>query len=191
PNEAEILRAVLQKPDDDAPRLDYATWCDAQAGAAFKARGEFIRAQVELAKFARESPSARHRDLKDRAEKMEQSHRVAWAGALAGVVENYSFDRGFIELVALPAPTFLEIQAQLFAAAPIRHLNLTNVAAVLERLLALPALAQIRSLDLDGSGLTDEHVAKLAKSPAVSSLCWLSLAHNRLTLDAAKSLAAS
>ena len=191
PNHETLIQSVITEPDADEPRLAYAAWCEAQESPADRDRAEFIRAQLELAASAREPSSPRHRELVTLTEKLEGGHRAAWAGGLTLLVEEYGFDRGFIELVSLPAPRFLELQAELFARAPIRHLNLTGSAEVFERLLSLPALAQIRSLDLDASGLNDQHIGRLAQSPKVASLRWLSLAHNRLTAQAADSLAGS
>lgn len=40
-----LLRAILEDPGDDLPRLAYADWCDEAGGAA---RAEFIRWQVRV-----------------------------------------------------------------------------------------------------------------------------------------------
>ena len=43
-HEQAFLRAVIENPDDDAPRLIYADWLDEQGQSE---RAEFIRVQVE------------------------------------------------------------------------------------------------------------------------------------------------
>lgn len=45
---AGILRAILEDPQDDLPRLAYADWCEEHGDAE---RAEFIRVQLELAKL--------------------------------------------------------------------------------------------------------------------------------------------
>ena len=42
-----LMRAILDQPDDDTPRLVYADWLDEQGNAEQKARAEFIRSQVQ------------------------------------------------------------------------------------------------------------------------------------------------
>src|SRR5262249_51568994 len=46
-DEAALLRAVCDNPDEDTPRLVYADWLDEQGGESRTARAEFIRLQVE------------------------------------------------------------------------------------------------------------------------------------------------
>ncbi len=49
--EQALLADILAKPDDDLPRLVYADWLDERDGAGDRERAEFIRVQVELAKW--------------------------------------------------------------------------------------------------------------------------------------------
>ena len=54
-SEAAFLRTVCARPDDDLPRLVYADWLEEHSGDmpdpdAARARAEFIRVQVELAR---------------------------------------------------------------------------------------------------------------------------------------------
>jgi uncharacterized protein (TIGR02996 family) len=48
-----LLRAILDDPDDDAPRLVYADWLEEHGEAE---RAEFIRVQVERAEAPRYAP---------------------------------------------------------------------------------------------------------------------------------------
>src|SRR5262249_29199298 len=48
-----FLRAILDAPDDDAPRLVYADWLDEHGETE---RAEFIRVQITLASLAEDSP---------------------------------------------------------------------------------------------------------------------------------------
>lgn len=49
-HEADLLRAVLARPDDDTPRLAYADWLDDRGQSGDAERAEFIQVQVGLAR---------------------------------------------------------------------------------------------------------------------------------------------
>lgn len=51
-DEQSFLTAICTNPDDDTARLVYADWLDEQDDPSRAARAEFIRVQVELAKFS-------------------------------------------------------------------------------------------------------------------------------------------
>lgn len=76
------LQAVLDAPEDDAPRLAYAEWCDRQRDA----RGEFIRFQIEQAEGKRPIldlwPGADFPKLR------------AWAEPVWPLVTKFTFRRG-------------------------------------------------------------------------------------------------
>src|SRR5205809_1057881 len=103
-DDAARLKAVLDAPDDDAPRLAYARWIEEQGDAA---RGELIRAQIDLA----------HRDWQEvrtglasgaqhRIKQLTDRHGRSWAGALADWVEAFSFVRGFVGWIKISARNF-------------------------------------------------------------------------------------
>ena len=52
-----LLRSVVDRPDDDTPRLVLADWCDDQGDPGLAARAAFIRAQVKLAEAGGRVPS--------------------------------------------------------------------------------------------------------------------------------------
>lgn len=189
--EDELLKAVLDSPDDDAPRLAYADWCEQQSDPQTRARGEFIRAQITLVNLGQGMPHEQKFELGYREETLERDYRLAWAGSLATLVDDFQYDRGFVELVALSARGFLDRAPQLFALAPIRHLKLTEVRIVADELFASPHLRKIRSLDISRCGLNDAHIKMLAESPELRQLRWLSVAENNIGFDGADALAAS
>ena len=186
------LSAVLNNPDDDAPRVAYADWCARQDDAPNQARAEFIRLQIEMAHMDRaavnrgEAYHQRHRESE-----LTREYGARWAGLVAGMVTSYEFDRGFVELLALRARNWLDRAALLHGMAPIRHLNLTRARDAAQELLSSPSLGLIRSLSLDSCGLTDDHIAMLAGSPAVTELRWLSIADNQVSMRGAEAMAAS
>jgi len=73
----------------------------------------------------------------------------------------------------------------------VRHLDLTDVRDVDERLYDSPLLARLHSLSMNGCGLHDVHLQMLAASPHVADLRWLSVVDNHLGIAAAEALAQS
>jgi uncharacterized protein (TIGR02996 family) len=191
-DEATLLKAVLDAPDDDAPRLAYAQWSDGQGDAASIARGELIRAQIDLMHTAPDViKTGRAFVLQQRIKDLIDRHGASWAGAIAGSVDAYHFVRGFVGWIKLSAQRFLDHGDGIMALAPVQHLDLTGIRDVDEALFDSPLLSHIRSLSMDACGLHDLHLQMLAASPHVANLRWLSVADNHLTLAAAEALAAS
>jgi len=191
-DEAERLKAVLDAPQDDAPRLAYAQWLDGQADASARARAELIRAQIELLHM---DPAVVSSGLafgtQQRIQDLIDRHGPAWGQALAGWVESFQFERGFVGWIELCARSFLDHGDRILALAPVQHLDLTGIRDVDEALADSPLLAGIRSLSMNRCGLHDLHLQLLAASPYVTHLRWLSVADNHLTVAAAEALAAS
>src|SRR3954467_3180026 len=73
----QLLAAIQSQPDNDAPRLAYASWL----GEHGDPRSEFIRAQCELGRL---TPSDSHYImLRAQARALLAAHGAAWVG-LAG-----------------------------------------------------------------------------------------------------------
>jgi uncharacterized protein (TIGR02996 family) len=191
-DEQTLLQAVVDSPDEDAPRLAYADWSDHQAGEANQARGEFIRAQIQIAGDGLESlsPSDAY-NLQTRVRHLQDRYGATWSAALLPWIESHTFRRGFVELVRMTARSFLDHATDVFALAPVRHVDLTRVRDVTEELFASPYLGRVRSLSMDRCGLYNIHVQLLAASPHAGNLRWLSLEQNNLTLAAPEAIAAS
>lgn len=191
-DEAARLKAVLDAPQDDAPRLAYAQWLDSQGDALSPARGELIRAQIDLKHMG---PAFVKSGLafgtQQRITDLIALHGSQWAQALSGLVDAFQFERGFVGWIKLRARSFLDQGDRILALAPVQHLDLTGVRDVDEALFDSPLLDGIRSLSMNRCGLHDLHAQLLAASPFVANLRWLSVADNHLTLAAAEALAAS
>jgi uncharacterized protein (TIGR02996 family) len=171
----DLLRAVLARPDDDAPRRAYADALGADP------RAEFIR--LQLANKGRAGSIApRQRELLER-------HRRDWLGPLAGIVKQAGFSRGFVDFVVMDADAFVTHHAALFAAAPVTDLGLDN-AGGRPAVFRAPGLARLRALTLTG-GLTDADVTALAACPHLAGLVRLDLRHNRITRAGLEALAGS
>ncbi len=207
-----FLQAVLDEPDDDAPRLIYADWLEEHGDP----RGEFIRVQCALTRLPLGVPA--RRELKARERHLEAAHRRAWLGPLYRLAYLWGFRRGFAEEVAVRAQDFLADADTFFAATPVRLVRLVNAGrcvadlascAHLRRLSALhltdnqigPAgarlLAESAHLDrlitlrLGNNGIADEGAAALADSPHLERLTTLNLAGNGIGPAGARALAAS
>lgn len=175
PPEDAFLRAILADPDDDAPRLIYADWLDENGDSD---RAEFIRLQIALAAGAKGDP--RRPELTRRERQLLGAHGREWAAPVAGKGLSWTFRRGFIEGVNVAAPTFLSRAADLFAAAPIRHVRLVSIGPNAPRLAACPALARVASLDLAGCRPGPGQLAVLLASPYLTRLETLNLRNDGL-----------
>src|SRR5579859_2017878 len=187
PTEPELLRAVLDAPDDDGPRLAYADF----AAAAGDPRGEFIRLQVALADQGGAPNDGADNLLRGRVRELLAAHRGEWSRPVAAYVEDSAFHRGFVEWVRLGARAFLRDAPKLFARAPVRHLDLTGAGRVLLDLVASPHLRRVRSLALERADVDDDAMVALAACPNLGELRWLSLAHDHVGFEGASALAGS
>jgi uncharacterized protein (TIGR02996 family) len=186
------LKAVLDAPDDDVPRLAYAQWNEEQGNALSAARAELIRAQIDLTqRDPEEVATGRAYGVQHRIQELIDGHGGSWAAALAQWVDAFYFVRGFVGWIKLSARSFLDHGERILALAPVQHVDLTAVRDVDESLFESALLAGIRSLAMDRCGLYDLHLQMLAASPHVASLRWLSVADNHLTLAAGEAIAAS
>jgi len=84
--DAALLAAIRQAPDDDAPRLIYADWLDEHGQPE---RAEFIRVQIGLSR----KPS---RKFRAREAALLKKHYTILAGEFASPGFRFIFTRGFI-----------------------------------------------------------------------------------------------
>jgi len=159
----DMVRHILDNPDDVAARLVYADWLDEHDNP----RGEFIRVQCRLAELEEEDPEWRALEARER--ELWAAHGKAWREEAPAWPHSVRFRRGFAEEVQCPAKAFLRQGAGLFRRAPIISLTLTVVEDHLAALAACPLLAHLRSLDL---GCFSK---ELAASPHLANLTCLKL----------------
>src|SRR5262245_13310236 len=81
PDDAEMteegfLRALQEKPDDDATRLIYADWLDEQGDQPSKTKSEYIRLDVQLAPLKEGVRGTRRR--KRRRQRLAEQIDSAW-----------------------------------------------------------------------------------------------------------------
>jgi uncharacterized protein (TIGR02996 family) len=148
PEEAALIRSVVAEPDSDTPRLVYADWLEEHGRAE---RAELIRTQCDLVR------------LQDREKTLLEQHGSKWIEEEWGRYgEGHRFHRGFPEEVSLHFKTFMAHHQELEKYTPVSRLHLRgrltdNMDDDLTTLAKLPAVHQIRSLELDEPGIEPPH----------------------------------
>ncbi len=155
-NHDAMLRAVLDNPEDDEPRLDCAGWLEAHGDEAGRLRGEFIRLDVTLARLAEGDPA--RAEVAARREEMVRRHGLGrvvglgdWAGQL--IMRGYppagtaaKVERGFVVGVNTSAANFVA-DAEALGRSPLIHATFHDAdAANLKALAGLPAFWRLRRL---------------------------------------------
>lgn len=187
-----LLRAVCERPEDDAPRLRYAEFLEETGDQDDALRAKFIRVQCELA--CSELSDERWSQLQERKDALE-ANRDRWAAQLpklAGVRWNpIDFPRGFVwDVWCDDAESFRRNAAAIFALAPIQSASFRRLRS-LRPVLEVPELSRIRRLILEGFGLGPADAQALAASPHVSNLAARHFSGNRIGDAGARALAAS
>jgi uncharacterized protein (TIGR02996 family) len=194
--EAVFLREVLDRPDDDTPRLVYADWLEEHGDEIAQARAELIRAQCELERLPEDDPA--RAALARRCRELLRAHGREWLAPVrkSGLGKEWQFRRGFVESVKVPAWRFVEIARKLFELAPITSVYFPEASNEVRGLAGCPELARLRRIDLrvmcicGGCPIHDELEVLLA-SPQITNLTHLVLTGDRLTVRVATALAAS
>jgi uncharacterized protein (TIGR02996 family) len=150
--ERAFLQAIIDTPEDDAPRLVYADWLDENGQPE---RAELIRVQCRLAELCpsigRPKPDfettwREKLRLAARTVELLEQHRQRWAAPLEGLVTDPRFRRGFVEAVEVAGDhPFAEGLAKAVTLAPIRSLTVKAVTWKYVRQ-AVPAMARLRRL---------------------------------------------
>jgi uncharacterized protein (TIGR02996 family) len=175
---ASLLAAILEAPDDDAPRLVYADWLEEQGDAD---RAEFIRLQCRLAQRERDGPLDYNDDDVARASELGSYTGQAWRNDLPRVrgVE-YSltmpeYYRGFPTLEVDAPVSLVRAAKQLLTFTPVEFVKVRNLTPANARPLARSdVLARLRVLSLDWGGEPNAALAELLSAPAVGGLRVLS-----------------
>jgi uncharacterized protein (TIGR02996 family) len=96
-----FLADIIETPDDDLPRMVYGDWL-ADRGDP---RGEFIHVQCLLCRVAEDDP--RRPRLEAREGELLGLHQDGWLGPLRPLLSRWTFRRGFLDVVAVPAGVHL------------------------------------------------------------------------------------
>jgi uncharacterized protein (TIGR02996 family) len=137
-----LLRAILDDPDDDAPRLIYADWLDENGD---QARAAFIRAQIKLARLPQDDPD---RDRLVQTERtLWKANRDAWKAWVPVWAKVTEFRRGFVEDIQCHAADFIAGADEIRLLTPLQGVRLdstTEMAVPLFRSRTLDGLRNIR-----------------------------------------------
>jgi uncharacterized protein (TIGR02996 family) len=182
-----LWHAVIASPEADEPRLAYA----AAIAQADPPRAELIVVQLQWDRMRKARAAGDEGGtLALRSGQLTREHGQAWASNIAPLVDGWRFVRGFVEDVRMDAAAFLRTASDVYARAPILHLQLTALRPVTQAVLSSPHLARLRSLDLAHGDLGNEAMALLA-SRDLPNLRWLNLDFNHIGRDGLDALCAS
>jgi uncharacterized protein (TIGR02996 family) len=152
-----FLQAIQEDPGDESLRLIYADYLDERGDP----RGEFIRAQCQLANTAEGDP--RREELQGRERQLLTAHEQEWIGPLKGLATRWCFRRGFVEDVWTTARAFCTHAHTLFRSVPHAHFHLRRATSRVADLVAFPFLSRLSGLDLRETGYS--HDRSFRRSP--------------------------
>jgi uncharacterized protein (TIGR02996 family) len=192
-----FLQAIIEEPDDDTPRLVYADWLDEHGEDD---RAEFIRVQCLQASLPWDDD--RQSELLAREARLLARHYEEWTAVCGGWPDRESdgspgigFRRGFIEhLRHAQLDYFLEWAHAIFAACPVRHLQMQLTPGMplppgrAFDLARCAYLERLRTLQLWGGRQAD--VLEVCWSPHLDRLETLVLWANSLTDEGLRELVA-
>lgn len=184
----DIHDGILASPEDDGLRREFATILETGPNAteADKSRARYIRLQLRLASMWPDHPEWMR--LATEALSLGLRYQNDWIPELYrdDGVRDVEFHRGFLEQMTVRAETFFGNREEFFLEAPLQHLDIVELSEDFTlrmlfnaRFQANRAFRNIRSLRLDGQGISDADVSFLASLPWVN-LRWFSLAHNEI-----------
>ena len=189
---AAFLQAILDVPDDDAPRLIYADWLDDHGQSD---RAEFIRIQCALAVPA---DRARQREYEMRELELLARCQEEWAAPVRDLVDGWTFRRGFVGRVRADGQRFSAGPEAILRPAPVQEVQLfwgllrpPERAQLLARACGCPDLLRLRSLDLAGNYLGSAGAEALAACEYLTGLTTLDLGQNHVGDRGLKALASS
>lgn len=196
-----FLQRIRAFPDDDTPRLVFADWLEEQTDAGPEwgpARARLIRVQIALARLEEEEDEGRAYGRSATREKLLKAQREllgayqsVWAAGFQGLTTGYEFRRGFVEEVKVVARHFLRHAGEVFAAGPVRHVQLLDIGDCVSAALQCPYLSRLRALTVKAQHTGEALARAVARSPHLAGLRQLYLPRNRFEDDAAGHLAST
>jgi uncharacterized protein (TIGR02996 family) len=214
PEQERLLGAVAADPEEDAPRLAYASWLEANGE---QARAEFIRVQIEAEKrwsnkvwrFEDWDKDQRYRKmaawgdggeevipLLDRQAELFREHGQRWLGELPeGIRSDSSWTRGFLDKITITLADLLTHGQQWLRLLPAPEVHVKDIGTPRQ----LPpaeginkfSLAFKAFMDKERFGGVGEAVQSLARWPGLARIRRLNLSFNELTEDHVADLLAS
>jgi len=179
-----LFAEVIRRPDDDKPREAYAHYQLLHPDEFTRWRGECVASGLQLARDTRIDPTL---DFAARRPFVPSSSLFDIDQLLGdGSIDRPRIHRGFVESVAIKATNLIELADELFAAAPIRFLDLIDVNRAVDELARWPGLQRMRALTFpicsDDDLLTDATIDRLLESPYLTNISAIRLVdQTRLT----------
>jgi uncharacterized protein (TIGR02996 family) len=181
----QLLAAILEDPDDDAPRLVYADWLQTRNDP----RGELVQLQCQLA--AIDADDDRRRAIKIAENKLLAAHGDAWLAPIREAIpvtdvlqgHKFEFSRGFVEHAQLTLDCAPHFPALWESAPLLRHLRLSPKPIfdfpakqpTLDGVLDAPELRRLRTLELHLGGAGNAAARVVAQSRTLANLTSLEL----------------
>jgi uncharacterized protein (TIGR02996 family) len=196
-DEQAFLKAILEAPDDDTPRLVFADWLDERGEGDDSVRAALIRAQCRLELLP--SGSKERRKLEREAKAILKEHGKRWAKPLEDikVVKGWTFRRGFLEGVTMSATAFARNAKKVFEAAPtIRTAHFPEASNEVGRLAGCEYLSRLAAVNLSelcvcGYCPIHNDLRALFNSKNAGGLTALNIAGDRMDVEGARRLAKS
>ncbi len=192
-----FLQEILERPEDDLPRLIFADWLEDHGDPD---RAAFIRLQIDRYRGRCTEPDRARRH----AAELLSRNWADWIGPLAPVLSGSArhqkrlilghgqqavdhaleqFPRGFVQSLNLDSGVFVKYAEEIYRHAALTRLQLHESASQAARLAKCPQLKWLQSLEfadywrdpLDAAGM-----AALARSPHLTRLNSLILVRNYL-----------
>ena len=194
--ERDLFAAVCAAPDDDAPRLAYAGFIQKSEPEY----AEFIRLQLARAQDerARKLPTGQ---MSPREHELWSKHYAQWGRYIQRFArdarnpdaydQGWGFERGFIAFIRMEPENFVALGKRLFEMAPIQHADLYDGSEPVRSLFDSPHLANLDSLSLWRTKLTDDDAIAIANCEPLSRATWLDLRDNEITLRGVRAMAES
>src|SRR4051794_3453641 len=137
-----LYRAILDQPDDDAPRLIWADWLDEHGDPD---RAAFVRLQCEWAALDPGDP--RQDDLWEQWTRRLNKNRRRWGAGLGSEARNFGFWRGLPDWFDVTTDGLVEQVTELRRRVPAQCLNLA-LAGFREELRSWRGLEGVRGLQV-------------------------------------------
>ena len=179
-----LLQAVLDAPDDVAPRLIYADWLQERADP----RGEFIAVQCALDALDTDVATERRAYLVGRESQLLKKHRNEWLVPIFGKrAKDCELTRGFVSYVAMRAAELAGTLEGILRVEPVRRVHVTD--ADVGAITASGAASKLRALDFRGVRLGGRWVRPLCAATNLTSLEELDLVLCHLGASGAEAIA--
>lgn len=158
-----LLRAILERPEEDTPRLVYADWLEDVEGGNDAARAEFVRVQCEYHR----TPACEHLypwavtdcrkcELRRQEQVLLGSQQaIRWRALGYGQAPRWDMRRGFIAELLCTLASFMKHAKVLFESNPIERVTLTDRQRPSRFYYAMGAVGAMWRLEADSPA--DEH----------------------------------